>query len=277
MKKAFVFDLDGTLLNSGVRISPKTYQALKKLKEEGHFIVIASGRMYASTMYVVENFLPFLKGNVIISSYNGGYIVNHNGKVFFEKGVSKESAVKCIKFLRDLKIHRHIYINDKLISEIDDKEIRDYSKHSFVDYVLVNDLISEIENSSHPTLKILAIGEPDKINLVKKLAEKEFQGEFNLMKSWDTYLDFIPYDVSKGNSLKIISKMYNLDPNTLYVFGDSENDIDMLELTKNSFAMGNAKEDVKKVANYLIPSNDEDGVAYAIEKILADDIDNVNI
>ena len=233
--------------------------------------------MYASTMYVVENFLPFLKGNVIISSYNGGYIVNHNGKVFFEKGVSKESAVKCIKFLRDLKIHRHIYINDKLISEIDDKEIRDYSKHSFVDYVLVDDLISEIENSSHPTLKILAIGEPDKINLVKKLAEKEFQGEFNLMKSWDTYLDFIPYDVSKGNSLKIISKMYNLDPNTLYVFGDSENDIDMLELTKNSFAMGNAKEDVKKVANYLIPSNDEDGVAYAIEKILADDLDNVNI
>jgi hypothetical protein len=90
-------------------------------------------------------------------------------------------------------------------------------------------------------------------------------------------LDFIPYGVSKGNSLKIISKMYNLDPNTLYVFGDSENDIDMLELTKNSFAMGNATEDVKKVANYLLQSNDEDGVAYAIEKILADDLDNVNI
>jgi len=276
MKKTFVFDLDGTLLNSDVRISQKTYQALKKLKEENHLIIIASGRMYASTMYIVENFLPFLKGNVIISSYNGGYIVDHLGNILFEKGVSKENAVKCIKFLRGLNVHRHIYINDKLISEIDDKEIRDYSKHSFVDYLLVDDLIAEIENSSHPTLKLLAIGEPNKINIVKKLAEKEFQDEFNLMKSWDTYLDFIPFGVSKGNSLKIISKMYNLDTDTLYVFGDSENDLDMLELTKNSFAMGNATEDVKKVANYLIPSNDEDGVAYAIEKILADDIDNVN-
>ncbi|MDY6894602.1 MAG: HAD-IIB family hydrolase, partial [Thermotogota bacterium] len=189
MKKAFVFDLDGTLLNSEVRISPKTYQALKKLKEEGHLIIIASGRMYASTMYVVENFLPFLKENVIVSSYNGGYIVDHKGNVVFEKGVSKGNAVKCIRFLRDLNIHRHIYINDKLISEIDDKEIRDYSKHSFVDYMLVDDLIAEIENSSHPTLKILAIGEPNKIDLIKKLAEKEFQGEFNLMKSWNTYLD----------------------------------------------------------------------------------------
>lgn len=276
MKKAFIFDLDGTLLKSDLTISCRTKSALREIKERNHIIIISTGRMYTSTMYIIENFLPFLKEYVIVSAYNGGYVVSPEGRIIFEKGVEKDLAIKCVEFLRKLDIHRHIYINDKLISEQDDKEIKDYAVHSFVDYFLVEDLIKEIRNSKHPPLKLLAIGEPHKINEVKFLSEKEFDGKFNIMKSWDIYLDFMPADVSKGTSLKIISDLYNFEIEHCYVFGDSENDIEMLKLTKNSYAMGNSTDEVKNTSNNILPTNDEDGVAYAIEKILADDFNNVN-
>jgi len=87
----------------------------------------------------------------------------------------------------------------------------------------------------------------------------------------------MPFGVSKGEALKILAQIYNFNVEEVYVFGDSQNDIDMLRISRNSFAMGNAQKDVKEVARYVIPSNDEDGVAFAIEKILSDDLDNVNI
>lgn len=275
--KVFVFDFDGTLLNSEVRISPRTFEALKKLKEHGHTIILCSGRMYASMLFIVENFLPFLKGYAHIVSYNGGYIVNNKGELLFEKGLDKDVAIDCIEFLRELNVHRHVYINDELISEQDDQEIKDYSKHSFVAYKLVDDLVDTIKNSEHPTLKILGICEQAKLNMVQSLAEKKFEGKINIMRSFSTYLDFMPFGVSKGEALKILAQIYNFNVEEVYVFGDSQNDIDMLRISRKSFAMGNAQKDVKEVARYVIPSNDEDGVAFAIEKILSDDLDNVNI
>jgi Cof subfamily protein (haloacid dehalogenase superfamily) len=276
-RKFFVFDFDGTLLNSEVRISSRTFDALKKLKEKGHTIILCSGRMYASMLFIVDNFLPFLKGYAHIVSYNGGYIVNNKGELLFEKGLEKDVAIDCVEFLRELNVHRHVYINDELISEQDDQEIKDYSKHSFVEYKLVDDLVETIKNSEHPTLKILGICETSKLNTVQSLAEKKFEGKINIMRSFNTYLDFMPFGVSKGEALKILSKIYNFNVEEVYVFGDSQNDIDMLKISRNSFAMGNAQKEVKEVASYVIPSNDEDGVAFAIEKILSDDLDNVNI
>lgn len=276
MKSVFVFDLDGTLLNSNVEISQRTVKALKKLKDKGHLIILSSGRMYASMQYIIERFLPFLRNYAVISAYNGGYLVDHSGNVVFEKGVEKETACECIEFLQEYRVHRHIYINDVLISEQDDEEIKAYAKHSFVNYTLVDDLVKVIKNSDHPTLKILAICEPKTLDELKGMALKRFKDKFNIMKSFDSYLDFIPKGVSKGEALKIFSKIYNFDLKSCYVFGDSENDIDMLEISNNSFAMGNAKKEVKESARYVLPTNDEDGVAYAIEKIFVSDFNNVN-
>ncbi|HOB16532.1 MAG TPA: Cof-type HAD-IIB family hydrolase [Defluviitoga sp.] len=274
--KVFVFDFDGTLLNSEVRVGPRTFEALKILKEQGHTIILCSGRMYASMLYIINNFLPFLKGYAYIVAYNGGYIVNNKGELIFEKGLEKEVAIECVEFLRQLNVHRHIYINDELISEVDDQEIRDYSKHAFVEYKLVDDLVETIKSSEHPTLKILAICEPDRLDEIQSFAEKKFEGRINIMKSFSSYLDFMPFGVSKGEALKILAEIYNFNVEEAYVFGDSQNDIDMLRISKNSFAMGNAEKEVKEAASYVIPSNDEDGVAYALEKILCDDGNNVN-
>ncbi len=96
--KVFVFDFDGTLLNSEVRISPRTFEALKSLKSMDipSFCVVVVCTLLCYLL--LKTFCLFLKGYAHIVSYNGGYIVNNKGELLFEKGLDKDVAIDCIEF-----------------------------------------------------------------------------------------------------------------------------------------------------------------------------------
>ncbi|BBE29915.1 haloacid dehalogenase [Tepiditoga spiralis] len=266
--KSFVFDLDGTLLNSNIEITQNTINSLKKLKEQGTSIIIATGRMYSSMMYIIEKYLPFLKGYSPLIAYNGAYVLDKNKNILYESTIENKIACKCIKFLRNENIHRQAYINDVLIVEEDNNEIKSYSKHASIKYVVVKDLIDEI-NKRNNVIKLLAIGKENIILELQKKLKKNFEKDLNIIQSFKTYLDLVHKNTSKGAALKKVFEYYNLSFDNTYIFGDSQNDISMLNLTKNSFVLNNASNEVKKHAKYVIPSNDEDGVSFAIEKILS--------
>lgn len=98
---------------------------------------------------------------------------------------------------------------------------------------------------------------------------KIFNNEhIEIVSSESDGIDITLKNVSKGNAVKILANYYNLSLDNIAVFGDNDNDISMLNVTKNSFAMGNATEEVKNIANFVIDSNNEDGVAKAIKKYI---------
>ena len=264
----FVFDLDGTLLNSNIEITQNTINSLKKLKERGDFIIIATGRMYSSMMYIVEKYLPFLKGYSPLIAYNGAYVLDKTEHILYESTIDTKTACECIEFLRKEKVHRQVYIDDTLIVEENNDKIKAYAKHASVNYIVVNDLVDEVNKRSN-VIKLLAIGKEDILITLQKKLKQTFEKDLNIIQSFKTYLDLVHKNTSKGTSLKKVFEYYNLKFDNTYIFGDSQNDISMLKLTKNSFVLNNASNEVKKHAKYVIPSNDEDGVSFAIEKILS--------
>ncbi|SDC44035.1 HAD family hydrolase [Geotoga petraea] len=264
----FVFDLDGTLLNSNIEVSDKNKEALKNIIVNKNNLVLASGRMYSSMMHIIDNYIPFVENYAHIVSYNGSYVVDNQNQVLVEEGVNAQIAIDIVKYLKKINLHRQIYVKDELIVEEDNQEIKDYAKHASVKYEVVYDLIDYINKNKNLPLKILAVGDNSRLLKVQKELNTKFGNYLNIIMSFHSFLDIIPKNASKGIALEKLSKIYNLNLKKAHIFGDSENDIAMLEKTENSYAMGNAHEKVKNIAKYIVPSNDEEGVAYAVEKIL---------
>ncbi|MGM0640767.1 MAG: HAD family hydrolase [Thermotogota bacterium] len=267
--KTFVFDLDGTLLNSNIKVSEKNKKTLKKIIEKKHNLILASGRMYSSMMHIIDYYIPFVENYAHIVSYNGAYVVDNQNQVLVEEGVNSEIAKEIIRYLRIKNLHRQIYVKDELIVEEDNQEIRDYAKHASVKYEVVYDLIDFINKNKNLPLKLLAVGENKKLLKIQKELSNKYSNYLNIIMSFHSFLDIIPKNTSKGLALDKLSKLYNFDLKKAHIFGDSENDISMLEKTNNSYAMGNANEKVRQIARYTVPSNDKEGVAYAVEKILS--------
>ncbi|WP_165973957.1 HAD family hydrolase [Marinitoga lauensis] len=230
-KKVFVFDLDGTLLTSKEGITSRTINAIKTIHEKGYFIVIASGRMYKSTKLVIEKYLPFLD-KIPIISYNGAYVVSHSGEVIFESDIEKDDAIEIIREAKNENIHVQIYLNDELIGDNDNEEIKQYSRHSGVDYKIANNLEEYILKSYNGPTKVLTVAKKEKLDIFQKKMISKYEHKLNIVRSFNIYLDFLNKNSSKGIALKKLSEIYNIDLKNAYIFGDSENDISMLSLSK---------------------------------------------
>ncbi|MDN5341242.1 MAG: hypothetical protein PWP28_117 [Oceanotoga sp.] len=269
--KTFVFDLDGTLLNSNSEISKKNIEAMKMIIQSKNQLILASGRMLISMKKIIDKYIPFIKGISPIISYNGAYIIDEKDKLIYESIIDKQVAVDLINHLRNIKSHRQIYVKDVLISEEENDFIEFYSKHANVDYKIVKDLNDFIMQKDNDPLKILCIDDELKIREIENEIQNKFSNKLNIVLSFKNFLDIMSKEASKGNAIKKISKIYNINFEQLYVFGDSNNDISMFEITNNSFTLNNANKNVKSAAKHILPSNDEDGVYYAVKKILNDD------
>ncbi|HIP92771.1 MAG TPA: HAD family hydrolase [Thermotoga sp.] len=253
--KVFVFDLDGTLMNDNEEIPEKNVEALKKLIKRFE-VVIASGRMLISILKVEKKYFGIELPTI---AYNGGMIYIPGEGIVFEKNLETVLAREILQDLRKMKIHRQIYINDTLYVEEDNEKVREYAKHSDVDYYVVKDLLALIEKKG-PT-KILAIDEENVLDVIKKNLREKYKNGVKIFKSFPTYLEFVPQNVDKGVGLRYLRKRFNWKKEEIVSFGDNENDIAMFRESGLKVAVANAVEDLKEVADIVSPSNNQAGIA----------------
>ena len=89
---------------------------------------------------------------------------------------------------------------------------------------------------------------------------------------WNDNVEIMNAGSSKGNAVKFLCELLNIDKEEIIAFGDNYNDISMLEYVGMGVAMGNAEEDVKKIASYITESNTESGVAKAIDDLVLEKV-----
>lgn len=257
----FVFDVDGTLLDDKEDLSEENKKAVLRAAERS-LVILASGRMLKSVLkFSKENFdrvFPTI-------AYNGGMVYIPEKGVVYENKIPPDVASDVIRHLRRLNVHRQIYVNDELISEEDNEEIKAYAKHSGVDYKVVDDLIDVV--SKNGSTKILAISDPETLEEVKETLSPLF-ASLKIFKSFPTYLDFVPESVGKAKALKFLASYMGFSLDDVVAFGDNDNDAEVVEVAKIGIAMGNATQKVKEVADFVAPSNNESGVAKVVNLIL---------
>ncbi len=265
--KLIACDMDGTLLNSKSQISQKTLQSLNKASNNGIEIVICTGRTSKEiTQYTKQ--IPNAKYAICT---NGAFIINlKSNKRIFEDQLPLKEAIKIIELTKNYDVSLEFFNeNGAFLEKYAFENLKEYHLEKFKE--LLYSTCTPIENIKE---YMVNLGTPvDKINIFcKNIYEKD--KIINLCKynlnakvtfSLEYNAEINSPTASKGNALKNLCQQLDIKSSATIAFGDSSNDISMLKFAKYSFAMGNAIDDVKKIAFKTVPTNDEDGIAVGLE------------
>jgi hypothetical protein len=253
--KAIALDLDGTLLNSEKIVSPETKEILKELSEKGMEIIIVTGRLYATTLPIVQS----LDFPVTVICYNGARVVDANtGEVLFEKNLKPSHVKKLIQFSHNNSVQLNLFQNDRwYVEDFETDGAQYYHKNSKIIPIIKN---FDTLNEDNVT-KAIIIDEAKILKDIERNLKEILGDEVYYTYSQEKYLEILNGDINKGLTLKNILEEKNIPITCCVAFGDAHNDIEMLTMSGIGVAMGNAHPDVKKIADHVTDSNDENGVA----------------
>lgn len=265
-------DMDGTLLNSKHEVSERNKEALRKAKELGVNIAITTGRLFCSARYYAD--LIGIDSPVIGS--NGAYIKNkYDDIAILENPIPKDIAIEIYKIVKKHGLTINFNSWNTLLREDDVPETHAYSimnkdlpDDKKVKFIVNSDVIDTINNFDGKILKGIVIEEAenkDKLWAAKDELKETFGDKLHVVSSGTDNFEVMIGTTSKGNAVAYLADTLNIQPEEVMCIGDSENDISMLKFAGVSVAMGNGLQIVKDVAEYVTDTNNNDGVAKAIE------------
>jgi len=260
MIKAIMLDLDGTLLSSDHRISDIDKEVLKKLKEKGIKIFLATGRSYDS----MKKYHEELNLTTPAICYNGAKIIYPN-EVQKEYPVKESSLKILIDIAREYKTHLNIYQDEIWFSEnIKNKETDIYIGISGLEPEQKDfDLLDKVFST-----KVLYIGENEKLLKIEKDIKNRLGDSVHTTFSRPFFLEILDKDVNKGTAMKNIMAEEKIPLSQVIAFGDGLNDKEMLESAGIGVAMDGAFDELKEVADYVTLSSDKSGVGEFLKKYL---------
>lgn len=244
--KIIFFDIDGTLVDHATgQISPKTRQALHRLQEKGILLCIATGRAPCS--------LPDF-GDLhfdMFATFNGALCYSETETILRDPLPAK-SVQRVIENAAALGRPVSIATRDRLVANGVGKDLADY-------YALAGLILTKAEDfdtACQEDVYQLLVGcrEADHPALIQGAAGVK------LAVSWDRAVDVISANGGKGRAVKQILKYFRLEPSQALAFGDSYNDLDMLQAVGTGISMGNANAQLKAVADEVCGSVSEDGI-----------------
>ncbi len=282
--KVLVFDLDGTLTNSEKKITPKTKDAILRASEKGLKIVLASGRPTEGVYYIAKELGLFGKDAYILS-YNGGKIISTlDEKVIVSKDIDSKYFEQIKKEMEKYSLDIMSYIDgevvtnnalnefvgvESFITKIPVKELNDFwaeVKPCLPKFIFVYDNKHKKANRKDSIYKkeYDTMKETDYLGFVESFIKEKFEGELEVYRSEPFFLEILPKDIDKAKSLYKLCEILNISSKEMMAFGDGYNDISMVKFAGMGVAMGNAVDEVKKVANYITDDNNSDGIEKAL-------------
>ncbi|WP_196886582.1 HAD family hydrolase [Aureivirga sp. CE67] len=260
-------DIDGTLLNKEREIDIVTKEQVKRISPEIPFILISS-RM-PSAMYHLQRDLE-IEGLPIIC-YNGGLILVDNKPIH-----STEIPIELHKVIsniaKETPFHISLYNNDDwYVPSMDFWAKREENNTKVTPTVAETDaVIEKWEQEEKGAHKIMCMGEEEAIDVIFNFLKENHSDVLHLYRSKPTYLEIANKEISKLTAIKTLLKHsypeFSLEESI--AFGDNYNDMEMLEAVGFGVAVQNAKPEVLEIADAVVDTNHNHGVAQAIEKFL---------
>lgn len=257
--KLVVLDMDGTLLDDNHQVSVANKEAILRLKREGVNVVLASGRPYESIYPYVEE----LGVDMPLIAANGALIKSPlTSEVYYSAGLPIHLAKKIIEYGQANHYPISLYLDGE-VHTFNGSMVKVHWELEKLNASLIEKFESEKE-----LYKIIYKHLPERIEEAFLHLEKEYKEQLYITRSDDTYLDVMNINASKGMALRQILDKLQFSSHEVLVMGNSYNDTTMFEVAGLSIAMENAPATVKEAADFVTKSNNEDGVAYAIERYM---------
>ena len=271
MYKLICTDMDGTLLNSEGKISERNLMAIKEAHNKGVKVTVCTGRLFTSARY----FADLMEVKVPVIAANGAYIREKDkNNIIYKSVLGIKNCEIILEVLHKYGINPHfntadIVFTEKIIhsSESYAKINKTLPKNRQIDIRVVDDWDKILDEYKEDILKCICIDD-DVEKILKAKEELLKYDELEVVSSHYNNFEVMCKGVSKGRAVEILAGFYNIKKEEIMCLGDNENDISMLKYAGMGVAMGNGEDYVKKVADFVTDTNNNDGVAKAIEKFI---------
>ncbi|MBI4759500.1 MAG: HAD family phosphatase [Chloroflexi bacterium] len=258
--KLVALDLDGTIIGPDLCVSERTRKVIQRAVSRGVHVTIATGRMFQATL----PFARMLGFATPLICYQGALIARPSDEAFlFHRPVPLGLARQVLMIARKRGLQLNLYVDDQLYVERLTPAVESYIALSRVQPRVVGDLLAFLK--ADPT-KIVSINdEPTTYRLVAEMSQR-FNGRLYVTKSYPYFTEFAHPACSKGRALRWLASFLGVSREEVLAVGDNLNDVEMLEWSGLGVAMGGADGSVKRRADLVTGTLEEDGAAQVIEK-----------
>ena len=283
--KLIVLDIDGTLITSDRMLTNRTVKAIQAVKKAGIQVTFATGRQHCSATYLARKIginAPLISsdGSMIKDIYTGetelfplsidkakdiveiaGNYKSFRVEVFFE-----DTKFHAGKSYRKLLLRRYLSppLRYSLLGTY--YYIRDFV---FIPVIDKGDIETTIKDIKVPPAKVVVYGQPDKLKDFRHDLERKYGKCISMTTALTNCVDVLNEGVSKAKGIAHLAENLGIKREEIITVGDNFNDIEMLQYAGLGVAMGNAANEVKEKADYVTASNEDDGLACFLEKLIS--------
>ena len=268
--KLIVTDMDGTVLGENHQITDENKNALKEAEKVGIKIVFATGRFHDSA----KDHVNFLEEVMPIISSNGA-IIKHpiTNEVLYSNFIDRDICLKIMDIIDGYNLRYQIYTDEKILQKYETEEemifMKEFIAKNFSDKTEITfkkDLREDVKNSNVLKFNIMEMENPELLNQAR--ADLTFIKNIEITSSWKNNLEIMSEGSHKGKAIEYLSGLLGIERENIIAFGDNYNDLSMIEFAGTGVAMGNAEEEVKRIANHVTSRNEDSGVAKAINSLV---------
>lgn len=265
--KLVAIDIDGTLVTDDKQLTTETIEAINQATEQGVKVVLCTGRPLNGVQDYLKKLCLDNQAESYVITFNGSLVQNTNGDIIVRHTVSFNDYLDMELLARKIGLHFHAE-TDQFIYTAN----RDISPYSIAESFLVRTPIKyrTVEEMT-PALSIskgMIIDDPELISkaLDEKAVPADFFNRFYIVRSEPYFLELMNKDASKGNAIRDLAAQLDIKQEEIMALGDQENDLTMIDYAGLGVAMGNAIDEVKEHADQMTLTNQENGVAAAINQ-----------
>lgn len=263
MIRLIVSDIDGTLTDEGSSyINPEYSEVISRLCDKGFIFCIASGRQFTS----VKNLLAPVADRIFYIMEGGGVLRSYQ-EIYHIEPLPQEYLLEFLEDCRNCpETDRLVAAPDMSYSETGDTPMFRLLTNSY-GFDMTN-----LDSLNHAPLdqivKLSVFHETDVESACNQTLIPKWNDKFQITCSGRQWIDCLSLNTSKGNALKQLQKRLGITKDETMVFGDNMNDISMLQQAKYSYAVGNARDEVKKAAAFTTDTYMNNGVLKELKKLL---------
>jgi len=257
-----VSDVDGTLVRTDKSLAASTIDAVKRLQQAGVPVAIVSSRPPRGMRWIQDT----LQLTGPLAGFNGGSLVGPDHRVIEQRLVPEAAARTALALFKARSISAWLFTADEWLVLDPNGPHVEHERHT----VRFNErVVDSFEPYAAQAGKVVGVSDDHDLLAAAESELQRMLGETaNAKRSQLYYLDVTHPEANKGNAVRLLATAQGVSVQEVAVLGDMDNDVPMFEVAGFSVAMGNAADEVKRLASAVTVGNDDDGWAQAVDRLI---------